>query len=177
MDLSHSPVAPCAARAFERAIARTPLDHFVVYIGSTNRARPGSLFGRVFASQTDVWKPVSVRAILQMAFVDFANVPLQMERAHEALRSHQRARPATHLLVRRTAARDYVTVTDVPWPSGADRPLPAGALVLDAVGRIFGDFTAAEPGGARARVPPAGPRASAADALASRHVWLSQPRR
>lgn len=138
--LAPSAHAPCAARTFERAIARTPLDHFVICIGSSNRARADSLFARVFSRLPETWRPISVRAALQRAFAESAELAPQLERAPDALRAHQGARPATHLLVRRTVANEYVTVTDIPWPAGAGSPLPAGALVLDAQGRPSGTF-------------------------------------
>lgn len=145
-----SPRAPCMTPMFERAIARTPLDHFVICIGSRNRARADSLFARVFSCLAETWTPVSVRALLQTAYAESAALASQLERAPDALRAHQGARPATHLLVRRTAANDYVTVTEVPWPAGGGRPLPAGALVLDGQGRVFGKFAVEELGGAAA---------------------------
>lgn len=119
-------------------IARTPLDHYVVWDGSNCSAQANSLCSRALSLIFETWSPVPLRALLQRASSISDGMGLNPEAVRRAVRGHQSARPAAYLLVRRTPSGDYVAVADVPWPTAADGPLRAGDVVLDRYGRRFG---------------------------------------
>lgn len=127
-----------AKTTLDAAMARTPLDHFVIWDGSSCGAQPNSLRSRALACVTEIWSPLSMRALLQRAACSSGELGLDPDTVRSAVRMHQSARPAAYLLVRRTLNGDYVAVTDVPWPSTTAAPLRAGDLVLDRKGRAFG---------------------------------------
>lgn len=121
------------------AIARTPLDQWVVWDGSPCRSQANSLRSRALSCVSEVWAPIPLRTLLQRAAALSGDQGLNPEAVRNAIRMHQSARPAAYLLVRRTPLGEYVALTDVPWPSAAPAPLRAGDLVLDRHGRAFGD--------------------------------------
>lgn len=125
------------------AIARTPLDQWVIWDGTACRGQANSLRSRALSCVSEVWTPVPLRALLLRAASLSGDQGLNPDTVRSAIRMHQLARPAAYLLVRRTPAGDYLAVTDVPWPSAAPGPLRAGDLVLDHHGRAFGVGAAA----------------------------------
>lgn len=125
------------------AIARTPLDQYVIWDGSPGSGQKGSLCSRALSCIDEVWEPVPLRALLQRAANLSAGLGLHPDRVRNAVRMHQTATSVAYLLVRRTAGGDYVAVCDVPWPSARRQSLRAGDLVLDRSGRRFPD--AAQP--------------------------------
>ena len=129
----------------DAALARTPLDHFVIWDGSDCGAQANSLRSRALACVTEIWRPLSMRALLQQAACIAGEQGLDPDTVRSAVRMHQAARPAAYLLVRRTLSGDYLAVTDVPWPSSTAAPLRAGDLVLDRAGRAFGKTAALDP--------------------------------
>jgi hypothetical protein len=122
----------------DAAMARTPLDHFVIWDGSSCGAQANSLRSRALACITEAWSPLSMRALLQRAACVAGELGLDPDTVRSAVRMHQSARPAPYLLVRRTLSGDFMAVTDVPWPAATVAPLRAGDLVLDRKGRAFG---------------------------------------
>lgn len=120
------------------AIARTPLDQWVIWDGTACRGQPNSLRSRALSCVSEVWTPALLRVVLQRAATLSGDEGLNPDTVRSAIRMHQTARPAAYLLVRRTPSGDYLAVTDVPWPSTAPGPLRAGDLVLDRHGRAFG---------------------------------------
>jgi len=62
---------------------------------------------------------------------------LDPDTVRKSIHTHQSARPAAYLLVRRTLEGDYLAVADVPWPAGQAGPIRAGDMVLDRSGRAF----------------------------------------
>ena len=120
------------------AIARTPLDQWVIWDGTPCRGQANSLRSRALSCVGEVWTPVSLRAVLQRCANLAGDQGLNPDTVRNAIRMHQTARPAAYLLVRWTPSGDYVAVTDVPWPAAAAGPLQAGDLVLDRQGRAFG---------------------------------------
>ena len=136
--MRHRRLEQVAKTTLEAATARTPLDHFVIWDGSSCGAQPNSLRSRALACITEIWSPVSLRALLQRAACSGGELGLDPDTVRSAVRMHQSARPTAYLLVRRTLSGDYVAVSDVPWPAMTAAPLRAGDLVLDRKGRAFG---------------------------------------
>lgn len=126
------------APAVSKGIAATPLDHFVIWDGTTYDGRPGSRSALALSLVPEPWRPVSLRELIIRAAKLDGDWGLLPDTVRNAARQHQRARGAGYLWVRRTAAGDYVLVTDVPFPASRQRPMPAGALVLTRDGRRFG---------------------------------------
>lgn len=124
--------------ALVEAIARTPLDHWVIWTGAPCGAQANSLRSRALSCVTQAWSPVALRALLQQAAAIAGDLGLDPDSVRSAVRMHQTARPAAYLLVRRTLSGDYLAVTDVPWPAVGSGSLRAGDLVLDHQGRAFG---------------------------------------
>lgn len=120
------------------AIARTPIDHFVIWDGRACGAQSGSLRSRALSLIEEVWTPVPLRVLIQRAARISDNGGLDPDTVRSAVRLHQSARPAAYLLVRKTISGDYLAVTDVPWPGASNRPLRAGDLVLDRHGLRLG---------------------------------------
>lgn len=125
-------------RALAEAIGRTPLDHWVIWDGSTCGGQANSLRSRALGCVKEIWTPVQMRLLLQRAARLAGELGLNPDTVRSAVRMHQSARPAAYLLVRRTLSGDYLAVTDVPWPAANAVPLQAGDLVLDRQGRAFG---------------------------------------
>lgn len=116
-------------------LSRTPLDHFVIWDGIAAGGQRGSLRARTLALITEAWAPVSLRELIVRAARIEGAVGFDPDLVREAVRQHQRARGATHLLVRRTAGGDFLAVTDIPSPASHPVPIFADALVLDRSGR------------------------------------------
>ena len=136
--MKHRRLERVTKTTLDAALARTPLDHFVIWNGSDCGAQANSLRSRALACLTEIWSPLSMRALLQRAASVADELGLDPDTVRSAVRLHQAARPAAYLLVRRTLSGDYMAVTDVPWPAAAAAPLRAGDLVLDRAGRAFG---------------------------------------
>lgn len=120
------------------AIARTPLDQWVIWDGTPCPGQANSLRSRALSCISEVWTPTPLRVVVQRAATLSGDQGLNPDTVRSAIRMHQAARPAAYLLVRRTLSGDYLAVTDVPWPSAAPGPLRAGDVVLDRHGRAFG---------------------------------------
>jgi hypothetical protein len=109
---------------FENAIARAPMDEYVIWTGARFHGRPGSIPGRMFSLVTEAWGPVPLRILLRRA----ARLAITPDRARNAVRAHQSARGASYFLVRRTSMGEFVLVTDIPFAAGGAR-LAAGSVV------------------------------------------------
>ncbi|CAN7383443.1 hypothetical protein LJR225_002398 [Phenylobacterium sp. LjRoot225] len=136
--MRHRRLEPVSQATLDAALARTPLDHFVIWDGSSCGVQANSLRSRALSCVTEIWSPLSMRALLQRAACIGGELGLDPDTVRSAVRMHQSARPAAYLLVRRTLSGDYMAVTDVPWPAATLAPLRAGDLVLDRKGRAFG---------------------------------------
>lgn len=111
------------------AIARTPLDHYVVWTGEPCGRQRGSLRERALSCISEVGVPVALRALIQRAAVIEAGQGLHPDNVRGAVRMHQSANPAVYLLVRRTALNEFVAVFDIPCP-GSLRPIKAGQVIV-----------------------------------------------
>jgi len=138
--MRHRELERLAEATLVEAIARTPLDHWLIWDGTPCRRQANSLRSRALSCVREVWTPVSLRAVLQRAATLSGETGLNPDTVRSAIRMHQAARPAAYLLVRRAPSGDYLAVTDVPWPAATPGPLCAGDLVLDRHGRAFGRF-------------------------------------
>lgn len=137
--MKHRPLERLTADTLVEAIARTPLDHHVVWSGAAFGAQTNSLRSRALALVTEVWSPVPLRLLLQRCADVAGGLGLEPNAVRSAVRSHQNARPATHFLVRRTPSGDFLALLDVPFPAiPGGRSLRTGDLVLDRHGRPLG---------------------------------------
>ncbi|CAN7631878.1 hypothetical protein LJR225_004871 [Phenylobacterium sp. LjRoot225] len=136
--MRHRQLEQVAKKTLDAAMARTPLDHFVIWDGSACGAQENSLRSRALACVTEIWTPLSMRVLLQRGASIAGELGLDPDTVRSAVRMHQSARPTAYLLVRRTLSGDYLAVTDVPWPAAIGAPLRAGDLVLDRKGNAFG---------------------------------------
>lgn len=119
-------------------ISRTPLDEYVIWIGTHYRGRRMSIRARVLSTIAQSWTPISVRMLVRAAARLAGDQGFSPDRVRAAIRMHQTAEGASYFLVRRTADGDFVAVTDVPMPA-AGRPLRAGDRVLGRTGARFGE--------------------------------------
>jgi hypothetical protein len=119
-------------RALTEGVARTPSDHHVIWLGHLAKGRDESACSVTLGLIERPWDPVPLRSLLLRAARLDGSQGIPPDLARAAVRQHQSARPACYLLVRRTIAGDFVTVTDVPWPATAGAPLRTGDLVLAA---------------------------------------------
>lgn len=136
--MRHRELERLSEAAVTEAIARTPIDHYVIWDGSACAAQRGSLRSRALSLIDEPWAPVPLRVLIQRAARLSETGGLDPDTVRSAVRLHQTARPAVYLLVRRTVSGDYLAVTDIPWPGPCPRPLRAGDLVLDRQGRPLG---------------------------------------
>lgn len=127
------------ATVMSKGIAATPLDQFVIWDGTPYDGRPGSRTSLALSLVAEAWRPVSVRELIVRAAKLDGDWGLSPDTVRNAARQHQRARGAVYLWVRRTAAGDYVLMTDLPFPASRQRPMAAGTVVLTHDGRRFGD--------------------------------------
>lgn len=119
------------------AIARIPFDHFVIWDGSLCGAQSGSLRSRSLALVEEPWVPLQLRALILRAARLAEGAGLDPDTVREAVRMHQSARAAAYYLTRKTLAGDYVAVTDIPWPVGAQGPIRAGQTIMDRRGAVL----------------------------------------
>jgi hypothetical protein len=121
--------------AVTEALARTPIDQYLIWDGRACGAQEGSLRSRALGLVHEPWTPVSLRSLILKAARLDAGGGLDPATVRCAVRMHQSARPAVYLLVRRNALGEFVAVMDVPWPGSAARPIRAGDIVMDRAGR------------------------------------------
>jgi hypothetical protein len=111
--MRHRELERLADATLVEAIARTPLDHWVVWDGAPCRSQANSLRSRALSCVHEVWTPVPLRTVLQRAAAVCGDKGLNPDTVRSAVRMHQAARPAAYLLVRRTLSGDYLAVTDI----------------------------------------------------------------
>ena len=131
--------------AITEAIARTPLDHYILWDGSTCGAQQGSLRSRALAMVEEVLTPIPLRTLIQRAARITDCDGLDPAQVRSAVRLHQAARPAAYLLVRKTLNGDYLAVTDIPWPAASQRPIREGQVVLSREGYFLASEGQAPP--------------------------------
>lgn len=115
--------------ALVAALARTPLDQYVIWNGVPFRSEPGSIPDRVFKLIPEAWEPAPLRTILTLAARLSGAEGLKPERVRSAFRVHQSSGSTCYFLVRRDMSGDYLAVTDVPCPSSGRR-MAMGDVVL-----------------------------------------------
>jgi len=136
--MRHRELERLNAAAVVEAIARTPIDHFVIWDGRACGVQSGSLRSRALSLVHEVWSPVPLRVLIQRAARITDQAGLDPDTVRSAVRLHQTAKPAVYLLVRKAVSGDYLAVADIPWPAASARPLRAGEVVLDRHGRGLG---------------------------------------
>ncbi|CAN7466081.1 hypothetical protein LJR219_003107 [Phenylobacterium sp. LjRoot219] len=118
------------------AVARTPLDQYVIWNGRSRGGRPNSVLTQALTCVEAVWTPIPLRMLLRQAARLSGGYGLRPEAVKKGLWSHQAATPACYFLVRATAGGEYRAVTDVPRPSSWPQPIRAGEVVLSPSGRL-----------------------------------------
>lgn len=136
--MRHRALERLTEAAVTEAIARTPIDHYVIWDGSACAAQKGSLRSRALSLIDEAWTPLPLRVLIQRAARLSETGGLDPDTVRSAVRLHQTAKPAAYLLVRKTVSGDYLAVTDIPWPGPCGQPLRAGDIVLDRQGRPLG---------------------------------------
>lgn len=125
------------------AVARTPVDYYVIWNGRACPIQLGSVRSRTLELIEVAWEPASLRMLVRRAARLSGRLGLDPDRVRNAVLAHQRAGCSSYFLVRRTLAGDYVAVVDVPFPSTGSGPLRAGDRVLGRAGERFDDAESA----------------------------------
>jgi len=116
-------------------LARTPSDQFVIWNGVPSPGREGSIRRQSLGLIHEIWEPVPLRTLVLRAARLAGSLGLSPDAVRSAVRMHQTSSRASYILVRRTAAGDFVAVTDVPTPSFGPPRVKAGDVVLGRTGR------------------------------------------
>lgn len=103
--------------ALTEALARTPLDHFVIWNGISYASQRGSILDRVSKLVERAWEPVQLRALLTAAAKLTDNEGLCPDRVRAAIRMHQVSGNTCYFLARRNVAGDFVAATEIPRPA------------------------------------------------------------
>lgn len=117
--------------ALTEAIARAPIDQFVIWTGVEAQGADQSLRLRALRCIEEVDEPVPLRVLMRRAARLSAEGGLHPDLVRSAVRLHQGARPAAYLLCRRQACGAFVAVTDIPFPACRRGTIRAGQPVLD----------------------------------------------
>jgi hypothetical protein len=118
------------------AIARTPLELYVLWTGSPALTRGRSVLARVFECMQEVGVPIPLRAVVQGVARLGDGVCLQPDAVREAVRRHQSANAAVLLLLRRRGDGAFLAATDILHAVDLGRRISAGELVLEPDGQI-----------------------------------------
>lgn len=129
--------------ALADALARMPIDQFVIWNGRPCPGQPGSIRSQSLQLVDEIWTPVSLRVLIQRAARLSGLYGLDPDAVRSAVRMHQASGSASYFLTRRTALGDYVAVADVPNPSGCEGRLCPGDVILSRMGGRFGTSEAA----------------------------------
>lgn len=113
------------------ALARTPLNYFVVWTGAPATGRASSVRARAFDCIQEVGVPVSLRELLQRAARIEGLWGLEPDAVRSAVRQHQFAKPAVLMLVEKNASGEYRAVSDIPFAGALHRRFAAGSVVVD----------------------------------------------
>lgn len=119
------------------ALARAPIDQYVIWNGRSCPSRTGSIRSRALGLVDEIWQAVPLRTLLTRAARLNGVSGLDPDTVRSAVRMHQSAAQASYFLVRRTPSGDFVAVADIPCPSSGTRPLLAGDMVLSRTGERF----------------------------------------
>jgi hypothetical protein len=119
---------------FLGAIARTPLDQYLIWTGSRPVTRGRSLRACALACVQEVGVPVPLRLVVQRAVRMRSD--LHPDAVREAMRQHQSANDAVVLLLRKRADGAFVAVTDIRNAVDLGRRVNAGEVVVDPRGRL-----------------------------------------
>lgn len=114
---------------FPCAFALTPADQFVIWNGCSYDGQSASIVSRVLDLVEAPWTPVSLRVLVALGSRAPAGA-LDPSQVRNAIRRHQGASGAAYFLVRRTFDGDYVSVTDIPFPSARSSSIRSGEVVL-----------------------------------------------
>lgn len=119
-------------QALTEAVARAPIDLFVIWTGVDAQGADESFRLRALRCITEVDEPVPLRVLMRRAARIAGEEGMHPDHVRSAVRSHQRARPACYLLCRRVGSGAYVAVTDIPFPALRSRSLRTGDTVVEA---------------------------------------------
>lgn len=113
-------------------IARTPLNHYVIWTGAPGVAQPGSLRSRALACVDQAWTPVLLREVLRRAARLHEAEGYDPGAVRRAVLVHQRAKPAVYLLARKESPDRFLAVTDIPHAGDVTRRLrPGDPLMIE----------------------------------------------
>ena len=126
-----------ASAALDEALARTPWEHHVLWTGAAGSFRRGSLASRCLSVLDVPGELVRLRWLMQRAAEREPAVAHAPGAVRDALRMHQKAKPAVYLLLERAACGTFHAVSDIPFAGGMVCRLQAGDPVVDRHGRIL----------------------------------------
>lgn len=129
--------------ALDEALARTPWEHHVLWTGAAGSFRRGSLASRCLSVLDAPGEPVRLRWLMQRAAEREPAVADAPGAVRDALRMHQKAKPAVYLLLERAACGTFHAVCDIPFAGGMACRLQAGDPVVDRHGRILASLRSA----------------------------------
>jgi hypothetical protein len=116
------------------AIARTPLDQYLIWTGSRPVTRGRSLRACALECVQEVGVPVPLRLVVQRAARMRSD--LHPDAVREAVRQHQSANDTVVLLLRKRPDGAFVAVTDIRNAVDLGRRVGAGEIVVDPRGRL-----------------------------------------
>jgi hypothetical protein len=123
--------------AFAEALARAPLDQYVLWTGSPPTTRGASTVAHAVSCLREVWAPVGLRTLLQRASrIAGGGHGAQPDAVRNAVRQHQFAHGSVMLLLRKRADGEYVAVTDIPFAADLKGPVRAGDVLVDRRGEL-----------------------------------------
>ncbi|MFC3068852.1 hypothetical protein [Phenylobacterium soli] len=129
MQRSSGATAPPPQAAFAAALARTPMDLYVVWNGARYAERQGSLSSRTLQLVTEPRTPLSLRELILRAARLEDGADFTPDAVRAAVRQHQAIRGVAYYLVRKTREGHFVAVSDVAWPADGSGPIRAGDLI------------------------------------------------
>lgn len=137
---------PVSADDYARRLRCTPIDQWVIWTGGCNAAIGGSRVAVCLRLFERPWTPISLRQIVQRAASFASGRGLAPEAVRNALRQHQKARPAVLLLARRAPGGAFLAVYDIPSAgavvgkisAGGELAFPRGPFCRDAQDRSAG---------------------------------------
>lgn len=125
-----------SARTLGEALARAPMDHYLIWNGQAAYGQDQSVRARAMACIDEVGVPVSLRTVMQRAARIDGDMGLDPDLVRSAVRQHQCARPTVVFLVRRLASGEFIAVTDIPFAGDLAHRTKAGDLIMDRMGRL-----------------------------------------
>jgi hypothetical protein len=142
------------------ALARTPIDQYVIWNGRPRQGRARSLLTQVLAYIATPWSPVPMRGVVRTTARLSGDLGLRPDAVRKAIWGHQSASPASYFLVRAGMFGEYVAVTDIPRPSSWPRPVRPGDRIMSPGERLDHEPQAGPAPAGRTARPPRRPAAA-----------------